>query len=45
MSYYENFDKDNMYDEIKNFIEEHSESELLQILADVIKIEKEKNYD
>ena len=44
MQYYD-YDKDNMYDEMKRFIEEHSESELLQILADVIKYEKEKNYD
>ena len=45
MSYYENFDKDNMYDEIKRFIEEHSESELLQIITDVVRREKEHNYD
>jgi hypothetical protein len=37
MQYYD-YDKDTMYDEMKRFIEEHSESELLQILADVIKI-------
>lgn len=36
-----NTNKNNLYDEIKEFLEEHPISELLQIVSDVIKHEKE----
>ena len=41
MSMYDNLQKDNIYDEIKSFLEEHPVSELLQIIADVIELEVE----
>lgn len=41
MSMYNNLQKDNIYDEIKGFLEEHPVSELLQIIADVIELEVE----
>ena len=33
--------KNNLYDEIKWFLEEHTISELLEIVSDVIRYEKE----
>ena len=36
-----NSQKNNMYDEIKWFLEEHPVSELLQIIADVVTLEIE----
>lgn len=36
-----NSQKNNIYDEIKWFLEEHPISELLQIITDVIQMEKE----
>lgn len=36
-----NTNKNNLYDEIKEFLEEHPVSELMQIVSDVIKYEKE----
>ena len=36
-----NNNKNNLYDEIKEFLEEHPVSELMQIVSDVIKYEKE----
>lgn len=37
--------KENLYSEMKDFLEEHSISELLQIVTDCIRREKENNYD
>jgi len=34
-------EKNNIYDEIKWFLENHPISELLQIVADVVKLERE----
>lgn len=34
-----NRDKNNIYDEIRSFLEDHPISELLQIVADVVKYE------
>lgn len=36
-----NTNKNNLYDEIKWFLEEHPVSELMQIVSDVIRCEKE----
>ena len=36
-----NTNKNNLYDEIKEFLEEHPLSELMQIVSDVIRYEKE----
>lgn len=36
-----NTNMNNLYDEIKEFLEEHLVSELMQIVADVIRYEKE----
>lgn len=36
-----NTSKNNLYDEIKEFLEEHPVSELMEIVSDVIKYEKE----
>lgn len=36
-----NSEKNDLYDEIKWFLEEHSVSELLQIIADVVELEVE----
>ena len=35
--------KNNLYDEIKWFLEDHPISELMQIVTDVIRCEKEDN--
>lgn len=37
-----NSQKNNIYDEIKIFLEEHPVSELLQIIADVVELEVEE---
>ncbi len=36
-----NRNKNDLYDEIKEFLEEHPISELMQIVSDVIRCEKE----
>lgn len=36
-----NYEMNNLYDELKNFLEEHPISELLQIVIDVVRYEKE----
>ena len=36
-----NSNKNDLYDEIKEFLEEHPISELMQIVSDVIRCEKE----
>ena len=36
-----NCEKNNLYDELKYFLEEHPISEMLQIVADVVKYEKD----
>lgn len=36
-----NSQKNNIYDEIKWFLEEHPVSELLRIIADVVELEQE----
>ena len=35
------YEMNNLYDELKNFLEEHPISELLQIVTDVVRYEKE----
>ena len=43
MSMYDDRDKNNIYDEIRSFLEDHPMSELLQIVADVVEeVESEK---
>ena len=41
MSMYNNNSKDNLYNEIRDFLEEHRISELMEIVTDVIEYEKE----
>lgn len=37
MSMYENYEKDNLFDEIKTFLESHSIGTLLEIVSDAVK--------
>lgn len=45
MSMYCDHQEEDLYCEIRIFLEEHSISELLQIVTDCIRREKEDNYD
>lgn len=36
-----NYEMNDLYDELKNFLEDHPISEILQIVTDVVRYEKE----